>query len=263
MTAVADLPEHEGTVARLFYWSGLSHTQTGKALDLPAHTVKSRLCSARRRLKETLMAQRNATPRRQTTAAPTPHPETHALDLLTRLSDQEFRLLVFNLPYTIKAEAFSLPSARLLAKLERDLPARGGPRLLNSIRGVGRRSPSRVNSACEHILHRAETIAASKRTTWLSAEKPTAKTIKARAPKAPTMRYQRLRASLPERLATPIDDVQRLLSATEFLIAVDVASLAKQLRRPSKRPAPISDNPSQVPPATESRIRIGLSRRPR
>jgi hypothetical protein len=104
-----DLPEQESTVARLFYFSGLSHTQTGDLLDLPAHTVKSRLYSVRQRLKGTLMAHRKTTPR-QAAVANTPRPETHALDLLTHLSDREFKLLLFNLPYMIKAEAFAVPA---------------------------------------------------------------------------------------------------------------------------------------------------------
>jgi RNA polymerase sigma factor (sigma-70 family) len=208
MTAVADLPEHEGTVARLFYWSGLSHTQTGEALDLPAHAVKSRLYSARQRLKETLMAQRKSTPRRQATPA-SDHPDTHALDSLTRLSDAEFKLLLFNLPYMIKADGFAMPSVRLLDKLERNLPARGGPRLLESIRRVGRRSPSHIASAREHILQRAEVLGASRRIAWPPAEQPKAKAPKAKVPKAPTKRYQRLRDSLPERLAARAPHVFR------------------------------------------------------
>jgi hypothetical protein len=55
------------------------------------------------------MAQRKTTPR-QAAVANTPHPETHTLDLLTHLSDREFKLLLFNLPYMIKAEAFAVPA---------------------------------------------------------------------------------------------------------------------------------------------------------
>lgn len=50
--AVRQLPESERAITLLFYLGGYSHAEVGVMLDLPVSTVKSRLYSARLRLRE-------------------------------------------------------------------------------------------------------------------------------------------------------------------------------------------------------------------
>lgn len=53
--AIRELPEHERVVTTLFYISGYSHTDIAGFLEVPVSTVKSRLHTSRRRLKERMM----------------------------------------------------------------------------------------------------------------------------------------------------------------------------------------------------------------
>lgn len=54
--AIRTLPEQERTVITLFYISGYSQKEIGKFLDLPTKTVKSRLHTARKKLRERMIA---------------------------------------------------------------------------------------------------------------------------------------------------------------------------------------------------------------
>ena len=56
MAAVADLPEHERSVVRLFYFDGYSIREVAEALGLPVTTIKKRLQYARTRLRNQLSA---------------------------------------------------------------------------------------------------------------------------------------------------------------------------------------------------------------
>ncbi|MCB0106488.1 MAG: RNA polymerase sigma factor [Caldilineaceae bacterium] len=60
MNAVAELPEHERSVVRLFYFDGYSIRDVAEALDLPITTIKKRLQYARNRLRKQLMDQYQA-----------------------------------------------------------------------------------------------------------------------------------------------------------------------------------------------------------
>lgn len=53
--AVDMLPDHERDVVMLYYLSGYSQQEVSEFLDLPVTTIKERLFSARRRLRETLI----------------------------------------------------------------------------------------------------------------------------------------------------------------------------------------------------------------
>ncbi|MEZ4868289.1 MAG: sigma-70 family RNA polymerase sigma factor [Caldilineaceae bacterium] len=55
LNAVADLPDHERTVVRLFYLDGYSIRDVAQALDLPVTTIKKRLQYARDRLRKRLL----------------------------------------------------------------------------------------------------------------------------------------------------------------------------------------------------------------
>jgi RNA polymerase sigma factor (sigma-70 family) len=55
MASINSLPSHERAAVSLFYIDGYSMTEVGQFLDVPAATVKSRLHSARQRLKEKMM----------------------------------------------------------------------------------------------------------------------------------------------------------------------------------------------------------------
>ena len=55
LAAIRSLPEHERTVTTLYYMDGLSQSQIGQFLEIPEKTVKSRLHSARRRLRERMV----------------------------------------------------------------------------------------------------------------------------------------------------------------------------------------------------------------
>jgi len=55
LEAINSLPEHERTAVSLFYINGYSQAEVGEFLDVPAKTVKSRLYSARRKLRERMM----------------------------------------------------------------------------------------------------------------------------------------------------------------------------------------------------------------
>jgi len=55
LASLDSLPDHERTTLSLFYIDGYSMAEVGRFLDVPAVTVKSRLHSARRRLKEKMM----------------------------------------------------------------------------------------------------------------------------------------------------------------------------------------------------------------
>lgn len=57
MAAIADLPEHERTVVRLFYFEGYSIRDVAATLDLPVTTIKKRLQYARDRLRNRLLDQ--------------------------------------------------------------------------------------------------------------------------------------------------------------------------------------------------------------
>ena len=57
MGAVADLPEHERSVVRLFYFEGYSIRDVAATLNLPITTIKKRLQYARDRLRSRLMDQ--------------------------------------------------------------------------------------------------------------------------------------------------------------------------------------------------------------
>ncbi|MCB0189649.1 MAG: sigma-70 family RNA polymerase sigma factor [Caldilineaceae bacterium] len=57
MGAVADLPEHEQSVVRLFYFDGYSIRDVAAALNLPITTIKKRLQYARDRLRNRLLDQ--------------------------------------------------------------------------------------------------------------------------------------------------------------------------------------------------------------
>lgn len=52
LEAIYSLPEHERSAVSLFYINGYSQAEVGEFLDVPAKTVKSRLHSARRKLRE-------------------------------------------------------------------------------------------------------------------------------------------------------------------------------------------------------------------
>ncbi|MEM7132436.1 MAG: RNA polymerase sigma factor [Chloroflexota bacterium] len=54
MSAVAELPDHERVVVRLFYLDGYSIRDVAEALDLPITTIKKRLQYARARLRKRL-----------------------------------------------------------------------------------------------------------------------------------------------------------------------------------------------------------------
>ncbi|MBV7338204.1 sigma-70 family RNA polymerase sigma factor [Chloroflexi bacterium TSY] len=54
--AVASLPSHEHTIFVRFYFYQQSYKTISSALDLPVSTVKSRLYSARKRIKEHIMS---------------------------------------------------------------------------------------------------------------------------------------------------------------------------------------------------------------
>ena len=55
MRAVAELPEHEREVVRLFYLDGHSIREAAQALNLPVTTIKKRLQYARERLRKNLL----------------------------------------------------------------------------------------------------------------------------------------------------------------------------------------------------------------
>jgi len=55
LEAIYSLPEHERSAVSLFYINGYSQAEVGEFLDVPAKTVKSRLHSARRKLRERMM----------------------------------------------------------------------------------------------------------------------------------------------------------------------------------------------------------------
>jgi RNA polymerase sigma factor (sigma-70 family) len=55
LASINNLPGHERAAVSLFYIDGYSMAEVGQFLDVPAATVKSRLHSARRRLKEKMM----------------------------------------------------------------------------------------------------------------------------------------------------------------------------------------------------------------
>jgi len=52
LEATNALPQHERTAVSLFYINGYSQAEVGEFLDVPAKTVKSRLYSARGKLRE-------------------------------------------------------------------------------------------------------------------------------------------------------------------------------------------------------------------
>ena len=52
LRAIHSLPDHESAAISLFYINGYSQAEVGEFLDVPAKTVKSRLHSARRKLRE-------------------------------------------------------------------------------------------------------------------------------------------------------------------------------------------------------------------
>jgi RNA polymerase sigma factor (sigma-70 family) len=56
LECVRELPEHERTVTALFYINGYSLSEVGSFLEVPLTTVKSRLFSARKRLKKRMVA---------------------------------------------------------------------------------------------------------------------------------------------------------------------------------------------------------------
>ena len=53
--AIQSLPEHERVATSLFYINGYSQNEIASFLEVPVSTVKSRLYSARKRLKERMM----------------------------------------------------------------------------------------------------------------------------------------------------------------------------------------------------------------
>ena len=53
--AIRSLPEHERSAVSLFYINGYSQAEVGEFLDVPAKTVKSRLYSARKKLRERMV----------------------------------------------------------------------------------------------------------------------------------------------------------------------------------------------------------------
>ncbi len=55
LQVVNALPEHERTAVSLFYINGYSQAEVGEFLDVPAKTIKSRLHSARGKLRERMM----------------------------------------------------------------------------------------------------------------------------------------------------------------------------------------------------------------
>ncbi|MBP6965378.1 MAG: sigma-70 family RNA polymerase sigma factor [Armatimonadetes bacterium] len=55
LAAVRSLPEHERAVTTLFYINGYSHDDIAGFLDVPVSTVKSRLYTSRKRLKERML----------------------------------------------------------------------------------------------------------------------------------------------------------------------------------------------------------------
>jgi len=55
LDAIGSLPEHERSAVSLFYINGYSQAEVGEFLDVPAKTVKSRLHSARRKLRERMV----------------------------------------------------------------------------------------------------------------------------------------------------------------------------------------------------------------
>lgn len=64
--AMRDLPEHEREAIALFYISGYSMTEVGAFLDVPLGTVKSRLHSARGKLREAMIGMVEETLRQHT-----------------------------------------------------------------------------------------------------------------------------------------------------------------------------------------------------
>jgi RNA polymerase sigma factor (sigma-70 family) len=55
LAAIDDLPDHERSAVTLFYMSGYTQDEIADFLDVPASTIKKRLFSARRRLREMLI----------------------------------------------------------------------------------------------------------------------------------------------------------------------------------------------------------------
>jgi len=55
LDSIADLPEHERTAATLFYINGYSQKEISDFLEVPETTVKNRLRSSRKRLKERMI----------------------------------------------------------------------------------------------------------------------------------------------------------------------------------------------------------------
>lgn len=55
INAIHSLPENERSAVSLFYINGYSQAEVGEFLDVPAKTVKSRLYSARQKLRERMM----------------------------------------------------------------------------------------------------------------------------------------------------------------------------------------------------------------
>jgi RNA polymerase sigma factor (sigma-70 family) len=55
LKSINSLPEHERTVTTLFYMNGYSTLELGEFLDVPVNTVKSRLHSARKKLRKRMV----------------------------------------------------------------------------------------------------------------------------------------------------------------------------------------------------------------
>lgn len=53
--ALCSLPDETREILILFYWEGMDHREMAKVLDIPKGTVKSRLFTARTKLKEALL----------------------------------------------------------------------------------------------------------------------------------------------------------------------------------------------------------------
>ena len=91
--AIRALPEHERTVTTLFYINGYNQNEVGEFLGIPAKTVKSRLHSARGRLREGMvdMAKEHLRKRRPSRDE---RFAVQVIDDLVKLSDEQIQALL-------------------------------------------------------------------------------------------------------------------------------------------------------------------------
>ena len=96
--AVQSLPDHERMVVSLFYIGGRSQAEIGTFLEIPVSTVKNRLYSARKRLRERMveMVEQMLSLNKQLATAKTDHDKT-TIQRQIDTTDQQIDRLVYEL----------------------------------------------------------------------------------------------------------------------------------------------------------------------